>query len=91
MCKGEAYGLLEGLHTPISIKYWNSFFAARSFPGVSLRGRAKGGAPLVSMTWVTLVVADGRCVIVLNCVMSLNSSNRANALDVLNVLIIDEF
>lgn len=29
--------------------------------------------PLVSVTWVTLVV--GRCVIMLNCVISLNSSN----------------
>ncbi len=75
MCKGQAYGLLEGLHTPMPIKNWNSFFAARSFSGVSPRGRAKGGAPLVSMTWVTLVVDGGPCVIVLNCVMSLNSSN----------------
>ncbi len=63
MCKDESYGLLEGLHTRMSIKYWNSFFVARNFSGVSLCGRSKGSAPLVSITWVTLGIDDGRCAI----------------------------
>lgn len=53
MCKGDAYGLFEGRHTPIFRRYPNSDFAAVSLSGVRRRGFENVGAPLVSMQCVT--------------------------------------